>query len=50
MIPVVAPTFFAQLPKWTVPLVGSGITLATLSAVLLNALFNGAGPEGARKS
>jgi uric acid transporter len=50
MIPVVAPTFFAQLPKWTAPLVGSGITLATLSAVLLNALFNGAGPEGARKS
>ena len=50
MIPVVAPTFFAQLPKWTAPLVGSGITLATLSAVLLNALFNGAGAEGARKS
>ena len=50
MIPVVAPTFFAQLPKWTAPLVGSGITLATLSAVLLNALFNGAGAESARKS
>jgi xanthine/uracil permease len=41
MIPVVAPTFFAQLPKWVAPLMGSGITLATVSAVLLNALFNG---------
>jgi NCS2 family nucleobase:cation symporter-2 len=48
MIPVVAPTFFAQLPKWTAPLMGSGITLATLSAVLLNALFNGAGSEDSR--
>ncbi|HTR58615.1 MAG TPA: nucleobase:cation symporter-2 family protein [Casimicrobiaceae bacterium] len=48
MIPVVAPTFFAQLPKWTAPLMGSGITLATLSAVLLNALFNGAESEDAR--
>jgi NCS2 family nucleobase:cation symporter-2 len=42
MIPLVSPTFFAQLPKWTAPLVGSGITLAAVSAVLLNALFNGA--------
>ena len=49
MIPVVAPTFFAQLPKWTAPLMGSGITLATLSAVLLNALFNGATAEEARR-
>jgi NCS2 family nucleobase:cation symporter-2 len=44
VIPVVAPTFFSQLPRWTGPLAGSGITLATVSAVLLNALFNpGAG-------
>lgn len=42
MIPLVSPTFFAQLPKWMGPLMGSGITLATVSAVLLNALFNGA--------
>src|SRR5215472_872910 len=50
MIPVVAPTFFAQLPKWTATLMGSGITLATASAVLLNALFNGraGAAEGAR--
>jgi len=50
MIPLVSPTFFAQLPKWTAPLVGSGITLAAVSAVLLNALFNGraGAAEGAR--
>jgi NCS2 family nucleobase:cation symporter-2 len=43
MIPLVAPTFFAQVPKWLGPLVNSGITLAAISAVLLNALFNGGG-------
>ena len=43
MIPLVAPTFFAQVPKWLAPLVNSGITLAAISAVLLNALFNGGG-------
>ncbi len=42
MIPMVAPTFFAQAPRWAGPLANSGITLAAVSAVLLNALFNGA--------
>ena len=41
MIPLVAPTFFAQVPKALGPLVNSGITLAAISAVALNALFNG---------
>jgi xanthine permease len=45
MIPLVAPTFFAQVPKWLGPLVNSGITLAAISAVLLNALFNGGGED-----
>ena len=45
MIPLVAPTFFAQVPKSLGPLVNSGITLAAISAVLLNALFNGGGSE-----
>ena len=45
MIPLVAPTFFAQVPKWLGPLVNSGITLTAISAVLLNALFNGGGTE-----
>jgi NCS2 family nucleobase:cation symporter-2 len=41
MIPLVAPTFFGQLPQWLAPIVNSGITLAAISAVLLNALFKG---------
>ena len=49
MIPLVAPTFFAQIPKWLGPLVNSGITLAAISAVLLNALFNGGGSDADTK-
>jgi xanthine permease len=45
MIPLVAPTFFAQVPKGLGPLVNSGITLAAISAVFLNALFNGGGSD-----
>ncbi|TMG83361.1 MAG: purine permease [Betaproteobacteria bacterium] len=45
MIPLVAPTFFAQVPKGLGPLVNSGITLAAISAVALNALFNGGGTD-----
>ena len=45
MIPLVAPTFFGQTPKWLGPLLNSGITLAAISAVGLNALFNGSGPD-----
>jgi len=44
-IPLVAPTFFPQVPQWLAPLVNSGITLAAISAVLLNALFNGGGSD-----
>jgi NCS2 family nucleobase:cation symporter-2 len=40
MIPLVAPTFFQQLPGWTGPLTHSGITLTAISAITLNALFN----------
>jgi uric acid transporter len=45
MIPLVAPTFFAQAPRWLGPLLNSGITLAAISAVGLNALFNGGGAD-----
>ena len=41
MVPLVAPTFFDQLPKWLGPITHSGITLAAVSAVVLNAFFNG---------
>jgi uric acid transporter len=50
MIPMVSPTFFAQVPKWAGPLVSSGITLATVSAVLLNALFNGARGDAPKRA
>jgi len=43
MIPLVAPTFFGQFPKALEPILGSGIVLASIAAVLLNAYFNGAG-------
>jgi NCS2 family nucleobase:cation symporter-2 len=41
MIPLVAPTFFAHVPKALGPLLNSGITLSAISAVLLNIWFNG---------
>ena len=41
MIPLVAPDFKMWLPHAVHPLVESGILLATVSAVLLNAFFNG---------
>jgi uric acid transporter len=50
MIPVVAPNFFAKLPHAWQPLLESGILLAAVVAVLLNAFFNGlATVAGARE-
>jgi uric acid transporter len=49
MIPLVAPNFFRQLPHALHPLLESGILLAAMVAVALNAFFNGiAGTEEAR--
>ncbi|MGB3146943.1 MAG: nucleobase:cation symporter-2 family protein [Paracoccaceae bacterium] len=42
MIPLVAPNFKQWLPHDIHPLIDSGILLATISAVALNAFFNGA--------
>ncbi|HVW52821.1 MAG TPA: nucleobase:cation symporter-2 family protein [Trinickia sp.] len=41
LVPVVSPKFFMQLPHALSPLLHSGILLASASAVLLNAIFNG---------
>jgi NCS2 family nucleobase:cation symporter-2 len=41
MIPAVSDKFFARLPHALEPLLHSGILLASISAVLLNAHFNG---------
>lgn len=43
MIPLVAPTFFKQMPHSLHPLLESGILLAAISAVGLNLFFNGLG-------
>jgi uric acid transporter len=45
MIPLVAPTFFRQLPHVLQPLLDSGIVLAAAVAVLLNVFFNGIAVE-----
>jgi NCS2 family nucleobase:cation symporter-2 len=50
MIPLVAPTFFSNFPKPLEPLLNSGIVLAAIAAVLLNAYFNGAGAPAAGAS
>jgi len=41
MIPLVAPTFFGQMPKALGPLLHSGILLTAIVAVALNLFFNG---------
>lgn len=43
MIPTVAKDFFGQMPAGMAPLLHSGILLASLTAVALNAFFNGLG-------
>ena len=42
MIPLIAPNFKMWMPHGIHPLIESGILLASLSAVVLNAFFNGA--------
>jgi uric acid transporter len=43
MIPLVAPNFFRYTPDALHPLLESGILLAAISSVILNAFFNGLG-------
>jgi len=45
LVPVVAPKFFSQLPHALEPILHSGILLASVSAVLLNIVFNGVKKE-----
>ncbi len=41
MIPMVAPEFFKHFPRWSQTILHSSITLGTITAVTLNAFFNG---------
>lgn len=45
LIPLVAPNLFKNFPGELKPLLDSGIILASIAAVLLNAFFNGMGSE-----
>ena len=47
MIPLVAPNFKQWMPHGLHPLIESGILLASIAAVLLNAFFNGIGSADA---
>jgi xanthine/uracil permease len=47
LIPIVAPTFFHAFPDVMKPIVGDGIILTSISAVLLNVLFNRTSQEEA---
>jgi NCS2 family nucleobase:cation symporter-2 len=50
MIPLVAPNFFKALPHGLHPLLESGILLAALVSVILNAFFNGVGSAEAARA
>lgn len=41
LFPIAVPTFYAHVPTWLGMILGSGISAAALSAVLLNLLLNG---------
>ncbi|AHF08138.1 nucleobase:cation symporter-2 family protein [Desulfitobacterium metallireducens] len=43
LIPLVAPDFFKLFPNWSQTVLHSGITLGSLTAIILNAFFNGSG-------
>lgn len=43
LIPLVAPDFFKLFPAWSQTFLHSGITLGSLTAIILNAFFNGGG-------
>ena len=46
VIPVVDPNFFTFFPNWSQTIVHSGITLGSLTAIILNAFFNGSKGAG----
>jgi NCS2 family nucleobase:cation symporter-2 len=50
MIPLVAPNFFAQAPKWLDPITHSGITLTAIAVIVLNAFYNGSGASETAKA
>jgi len=45
LIPLVAPDFFKNFPAWSQTFLHSGITLGSITAIILNAFFNGSGTQ-----
>src|ERR1700735_142744 len=50
LIPLAAPSFFHNLPRELQPLLESGILLCAVTAVILNAFFNGLGSSSSAKA
>src|SRR5680860_1523114 len=46
LIPVVVPDFFQNFPGWSQTIMHSGITLGSITAIILNAFFNGSKGAG----
>ena len=46
VIPVMVPTFFQHFPAWSQTIMHSGITLGSITAIILNAFFNGSKGAG----
>lgn len=46
VIPVVDPNFFKLFPDWSQTILHSGITLGSITAIILNAFFNGSKGAG----
>ncbi|OLN32711.1 nucleobase:cation symporter-2 family protein [Desulfosporosinus metallidurans] len=46
VIPVVDPNFFKLFPNWSQTILHSGITLGSITAIILNAFFNGSKGAG----
>lgn len=48
LIPIIAPKFFQFFPDWSQTIMHSGITLGSLTAISLNAFFNGSSGDGSK--
>lgn len=46
LIPVMVPNFFQNFPAWSQTIMHSGITLGSITAIILNAFFNGSKGAG----
>lgn len=46
LIPTLVPTFFQNFPSWSQTIMHSGITLGSITAIVLNAFFNGSKGAG----